>query len=195
MLGQHAPGVVDTGLGRYRHGLVAHHVGHGLQGLAWLAGAFFRGKVGIDRSAQPRSGLRRGGRLAREVGQDGGERGGGVARHHIGRACAQGLRALYAAHGRHLAQPLGGTAKHLSVGTEDKKHGSSRVRKPLWAAYRKYRRWRGISVAARPPTPRRSEEHTSELQSQSNLVCRLLLEKKKKKSRQNPTIRVASDAA
>src|SRR2546430_10713683 len=27
--------------------------------------------------------------------------------------------------------------------------------------------------------PRRSEEHTSELQSQSNLVCRLLLEKKK----------------
>src|SRR2546430_12600523 len=28
-------------------------------------------------------------------------------------------------------------------------------------------------------TPARSEEHTSELQSQSNLVCRLLLEKKK----------------
>src|SRR5688572_32720211 len=28
----------------------------------------------------------------------------------------------------------------------------------------------------------RSEEHTSELQSQSNLVCRLLLEKKKNKS-------------
>src|SRR2546430_3973744 len=33
------------------------------------------------------------------------------------------------------------------------------------------------SVAAPEP---RSEEHTSELQSQSNLVCRLLLEKKKK---------------
>src|SRR2546430_6203289 len=30
-------------------------------------------------------------------------------------------------------------------------------------------------------TEMRSEEHTSELQSQSNLVCRLLLEKKKKK--------------
>src|SRR2546427_970795 len=29
----------------------------------------------------------------------------------------------------------------------------------------------------------RSEEHTSELQSQSNLVCRLLLEKKKKTER------------
>src|SRR2546427_6211743 len=40
------------------------------------------------------------------------------------------------------------------------------------------------AVAQSPgPTPRppRSEEHTSELQSQSNLVCRLLLEKKKKK--------------
>src|SRR2546427_5679551 len=31
----------------------------------------------------------------------------------------------------------------------------------------------------------RSEEHTSELQSQSNLVCRLLLEKKKKKKTNN----------
>src|SRR2546430_1866674 len=30
-----------------------------------------------------------------------------------------------------------------------------------------------------PPVSWRSEEHTSELQSQSNLVCRLLLEKKK----------------
>src|SRR5256886_13426118 len=33
-------------------------------------------------------------------------------------------------------------------------------------------------------TPARSEEHTSELQSQSNLVCRLLLEKKKHPSTQ-----------
>src|SRR2546427_9635318 len=35
----------------------------------------------------------------------------------------------------------------------------------------------GVAPVAFP----RSEEHTSELQSQSNLVCRLLLEKKKKK--------------
>src|SRR2546430_11822730 len=33
----------------------------------------------------------------------------------------------------------------------------------------------------------RSEEHTSELQSQSNLVCRLLLEKKKKTRNTLPT--------
>src|SRR2546430_9033331 len=32
------------------------------------------------------------------------------------------------------------------------------------------------------PLASRSEEHTSELQSQSNLVCRLLLEKKKKQA-------------
>src|SRR5688572_32155175 len=38
--------------------------------------------------------------------------------------------------------------------------------------------------------PLRSEEHTSELQSQSNLVCRLLLEKKK-----TPLIRTRNDPA
>src|SRR2546430_13012237 len=36
---------------------------------------------------------------------------------------------------------------------------------------------------ARPAQELRSEEHTSELQSQSNLVCRLLLEKKKNEKR------------
>src|SRR5436190_11993507 len=35
-----------------------------------------------------------------------------------------------------------------------------------------------------PRFPGRSEEHTSELQSHSDLVCRLLLEKKKKKKKQ-----------
>src|SRR5438270_5549743 len=50
--------------------------------------------------------------------------------------------------------------------------------------------------SSRPPPLRRawarrrgarSEEHTSELQSQSNLVCRLLLEKKKKNIEENIT--------
>src|SRR2546430_12532348 len=39
---------------------------------------------------------------------------------------------------------------------------------------------RGGSLDAYTSRDTRSEEHTSELQSQSNLVCRLLLEKKKK---------------
>src|SRR2546426_3642163 len=45
--------------------------------------------------------------------------------------------------------------------------------------------WCPRSLAACAPV--RSEEHTSELQSPCNLVCRLLLEKKKKNSRQRQT--------
>src|SRR5438034_7954920 len=40
---------------------------------------------------------------------------------------------------------------------------------------------------ATPLAPVRSEEHTSELQSHSDLVCRLLLEKKKKNKKTNQT--------
>src|SRR5688572_32481983 len=43
----------------------------------------------------------------------------------------------------------------------------------------------GEAGAERP----RSEEHTSELQSQSNIVCRLLLEKKKRSDGGNPGTR------
>src|SRR5438105_6064510 len=43
----------------------------------------------------------------------------------------------------------------------------------------------GRSTATR--LARRSEEHTSELQSRVDLVCRLLLEKKKKKKQKNKT--------
>src|SRR2546427_8778749 len=44
----------------------------------------------------------------------------------------------------------------------------------------------------RAPVGVRSEEHTSELQSQSNLVCRLLLEKKKKRRFINGRHRIAA---
>src|SRR5205809_5733268 len=40
----------------------------------------------------------------------------------------------------------------------------------------------------KPPEAIRSEEHTSELQSRLHLVCRLLLEKKKKKKDHNVTL-------
>src|SRR5688572_32404526 len=45
-----------------------------------------------------------------------------------------------------------------------------------------------FQASSSTPIATRSEEHTSELQSQSNLVCRLLLEKKKKK-KQNTLIK------
>src|SRR2546430_13230633 len=41
---------------------------------------------------------------------------------------------------------------------------------------------RNERLGDRHPRQLRSEEHTSELQSQSNLVCRLLLEKKKRQN-------------
>src|SRR2546430_10956293 len=61
---------------------------------------------------------------------------------------------------------------------------------PIWAATSgsgQRRATTQATAATTPPSTRttgrgRSEEHTSELQSQSNLVCRLLLEKKKKKN-------------
>src|SRR5690606_40217421 len=49
------------------------------------------------------------------------------------------------------------------------------------------RRHGGQPAADADARGRRSEEHTSELQSRENLVCRLLLEKKKKKRRTRMT--------
>src|SRR5258708_13219829 len=46
----------------------------------------------------------------------------------------------------------------------------------------------GLSTATPSAATRRSEEHTSELQSPDHLVCRLLLEKKKKKQEQQPDV-------
>src|SRR5690349_24199164 len=73
---------------------------------------------------------------------------------------------------------------------------SARWELPAPPASRAFRSWRGsrafrasppaspASRASRRPASRRarSEEHTSELQSRRDLVCRLLLEKKKKKT-------------
>src|SRR4051812_49676069 len=50
----------------------------------------------------------------------------------------------------------------------------------IW--WRKSVRWSAGDASNHQKTWSRSEEHTSELQSHVNLVCRLLLEKKKKKT-------------
>src|SRR2546427_3484104 len=64
-------------------------------------------------------------------------------------------------------------------------HDALPISTPPWRRCRPSRRRGAARRRARrrwsaDRTRRRSEEHTSELQSQSNLVCRLLLEKKKK---------------
>src|SRR2546426_4964284 len=54
----------------------------------------------------------------------------------------------------------------------------------LFYCCRNWDQGRGHGRRSEPGEYRRSEEHTSELQSPCNLVCRLLLEKKKKKKSQ-----------
>src|SRR2546427_5950563 len=79
---------------------------------------------------------------------------------------------------------------------QTRQSGSRRFRRPAVPARSGgpgWRRWRpgvrrqesSVSSLQLPQRTKktRSEEHTSELQSQSNLVCRLLLEKKKKKKK------------
>src|SRR5207342_3811225 len=57
---------------------------------------------------------------------------------------------------------------------------------PYTTLFRSRSRWLFFAAATpsrMSPSRSRSEEHTSELQSRENLVCRLLLEKKKKQKR------------
>src|SRR5207249_7816642 len=57
------------------------------------------------------------------------------------------------------------------------------------------RRLRVLEVESAAPGDERSEEHTSELQSRFDLVCRLLLEKKKKHTREATIIISQSSSA
>src|SRR5690606_41280154 len=57
--------------------------------------------------------------------------------------------------------------------------GSSACGRSATKWRRRRRRWTRRSPLSTAPSRQRSEEHTSELQSRENLVCRLLLEKKK----------------
>src|SRR2546430_5662425 len=60
---------------------------------------------------------------------------------------------------------------------------TARMGEPFVKVFTEERELTALIAVDRSASQDRSEEHTSELQSQSNLVCRLLLEKKKK----NPT--------
>src|SRR5437773_5692971 len=64
----------------------------------------------------------------------------------------------------------------------------ARLRGAIWRGRRSAPRYRASFSGSRCSTDsKRSEEHTSELQSHHDLVCRLLLEKKKKKKKTRHT--------
>src|SRR5688572_32532904 len=81
---------------------------------------------------------------------------------------------LFRSSSRGRRRPRGGLScrSPASIGGRPSRRGSP---------FREPPRSPGRSGGRRATHGRRSEEHTSELQSQSNLVCRLLLEKKKKR--------------
>src|SRR2546430_11457954 len=70
------------------------------------------------------------------------------------------------------------TTEIYSLSLHDALPISSAASPEEWQGHHHLRRAPRRSRPAHPAVHRRSEEHTSELQSQSNLVCRLLLEKK-----------------
>src|SRR3989441_6145391 len=73
----------------------------------------------------------------------------------------------------------------LPISPRARRSRSARIRFPPRGGPSPRRRWRRSERAVRIGRSRagRSEEHTSELQSLAYLVCRLLLEKKKKRKR------------
>src|SRR2546426_3676012 len=97
----------------------------------------------------------------------------------LGRALAQDLAARDATvllHGR--------SADRLARATQEIRQATHNDRLRVYRAdFASLEAVRGLAREIERDQPRldRSEEHTSELQSPCNLVCRLLLEKKKKK--------------
>src|SRR3989475_6132632 len=81
--------------------------------------------------------------------------------------------------------PRGGTTSmpRLSLCARRMYPLRSRLVRCSWTVARERNENRS-AISSKLGPDQRSEEHTSELQSQSNLVCRLLLEKKKKKDRE-----------
>src|SRR5207237_7295219 len=89
----------------------------------------------------------------------------------------------------HDALPISPWDTRTSAPT--RQNGNSTQRRQRVASTQKFPRFsvsrrampRMTTMASTMPTAARSEEHTSELQSHLNLVCRLLLEKKQNKTR------------
>src|SRR5437016_8100361 len=72
---------------------------------------------------------------------------------------------------------------HLTAFLDERIHGADSGEVSAKVEQSKYRPSKKLLYFRRNLAAIRSEEHTSELQSLTNLVCRLLLEKKKKKNK------------
>src|SRR5690606_41267167 len=79
----------------------------------------------------------------------------------------------------HDALPISFGAPHTTCCTSPVPASTSQSESRSAFGCGRTRSTRATTMSANP-SPTRSEEHTSELQSRENLVCRLLLEKKKK---------------
>src|SRR2546430_9324101 len=79
---------------------------------------------------------------------------------------------------------------HLATSLHD-----NESQRPLLSSHEQLRSTFADNTNTRKTFNNRSEEHTSELQSQSNLVCRLLLEKKKKTHTPDVTHLLSSTSA
>src|SRR2546430_10911186 len=73
------------------------------------------------------------------------------------------------------------TARSSTAGPEKIEFPANWEKYVLYTIVDRYdvKQYRELYASSQEAVDARSEEHTSELQSQSNLVCRLLLEKKK----------------
>src|SRR2546425_7905362 len=96
----------------------------------------------------------------------------------ISRACSMGAKFTCAGNSENSASGTGTESTRALRGASLWTTPSPKNRRPAARSFSK----KPSSIAA-PRKAERSEEHTSELQSLAYLVCRLLLEKKKKKNK------------
>src|SRR5260370_7011487 len=78
-----------------------------------------------------------------------------------------------------ISEPRGANAGFAATAGQRRDSGSQRRDNSAPGVGGHHRRGCGVRILPAAIQARRSEEHTSELQSHLNLVCRLLLEKKK----------------
>src|SRR2546426_8053084 len=104
--------------------------------------------------------------------------------HELTEPDRSGLATQIVAQRRRVAQRLAGVARLIAVMSGKGGVGKSYV--TAHAARALARVGRRVGVLDADLNGPRSEEHTSELQSPCNLVCRLLLEKKKKTVKMHP---------